>query len=224
MAKRDGSSQLYPVPPRFLLFLVVAIAATLGWHLWRGSPLPDAITVGFDIAAAIFLLSLAPLLENSPGQMRERARLNDANRVLVLVITLAVVVTVLVCITWSLPAAAAGDRLALAGLLATIGLAWLFSNAVYALHYAHLYYGGDADAPEEDRKGLGFPGKGEPDYADFLYFAVTLSMTFATSDVEVSARHMRRVVLGECMTGFVFNIGVIGLVINALSGLAGHPS
>lgn len=170
----------------------------------------------------MFLISLLPLLRNqTPDDIRKAARRNDANRILVLVITLAVSVVVFGAITGELGEAANGRPLAIAQLLVTIGLSWLFSNAVYALHYAHLFYREDPDHPGKDCRGLDFPGTETRDYGDFLYFSVTLGMTFQTSDVTINARHMRRVVLGECMAAFVFNLGVIGLVINALGGLVG---
>lgn len=210
------------MPPRFLAFLVLLVGTTLGWRHWQGGEWRDALTIGFDCAAALFLVSLLPLLRlHTADEIREQARRNDANRGLVLVITLAIVLTVLGSITGELPAAAKGDMGSLGVLIATIGLAWLFSNANYALHYAHLYYGEHPDDRREDCGGLDFPGDTTPDYGDFLYFAVTLGMTFQTSDVQILTRHMRRVALGECMAAFVFNLGVIGLVINALSGLAG---
>ena len=210
------------MPPRFLVFLVLLVGGTLGWRGWQGGSWADALTIGFDCAAALFLLSLLPLLRlHTADEIRDQARRNDANRGLVLVITLAIVLTVLGTITNELPAAAKGEMGSLALLIATIGLAWLFSNANYALHYAHLYYGEHPDDQQEDCGGLDFPGEHAPDYGDFLYFAVTLGMTFQTSDIQIRTRHMRRVALGECMAAFVFNLGVIGLVINALSGLAG---
>ena len=156
-----------------------------------------------------------------PARIRSQARRNDANRVLVLVLTLIIVLVVLAAITGELPRAAKGDGGALARLLGAIVLAWLFANTVYALHYAHLYYAPHPDDPGRDCEGLAFPGDQPPDYADFLYFAATMGMTFQTSDVQVTARHMRRVALGQGLAAFVFNLGIIGLVINALSGLAG---
>ena len=53
---------------------------------------------------------------------------------------------------------------------------------------------------------------------DFAYFAFTLGMTFQTSDVSVTARPLRRVVLLHCFGAFIFNIGVIAFAINGLAG------
>ena len=100
-------------------------------------------------------------------------------------------------------------------LLATLVLAWLFANSVYALHYAHVYYFGSGEAGEPPG-GIDFPGTRSPDYSDFAYFAFTLGMTFQTSDVAISEPSVRRLVLVQCLASFVFNIGVIAFTINAL--------
>ena len=42
---------------------------------------------GFDVAAAIFLVSLISLLRSDPDKMREISKQNDANRALLLAIT-----------------------------------------------------------------------------------------------------------------------------------------
>jgi uncharacterized membrane protein len=41
-------------------------------------------------------------------------------------------------------------------------------------------------------------------------------MAFATSDVEISNKHVRRVVTVHCLAAFAFNIGVLAFTINVL--------
>ncbi|WP_414900650.1 DUF1345 domain-containing protein [Sphingomonas flavalba] len=200
-------------PPRFIVFLLVLTAAVGGSAGWMAPG--HALLIGFDIAAALFLLSLAPLLgDHSADQMREAARLNDANRALLLVITGVVIVAILVAVGVELRSARQADAAEAALIIGTLALAWLFSNMVYALHYAHLYYLGDGAAG--DRGGLRVPGTDEPDYWDFIYFSFTLGMTFQTSDVDMPGRHMRRVAIFQCLAAFVFNIGVLAFTINVL--------
>ncbi len=47
-------------------------------------------------------------------------------------------------------------------------------------------------------------------------------MTFQTSDVSITSRRIRRVVLGQCLAAFVFNLGVIAFTINVLGGGGGN--
>jgi len=206
-------------PTRFLVFVVLLIASfaalreVAGQSEWR-----DALALAFDFAAACFLLSLLPLLRDSGAEdMRRHAAENDANRIWVLVITSLLTLVVMAAVSGELRSAQAGEVLAVTKLIATLALIWFFANSVYALHYAHAFYTRAPDG-RGDSGGLEFPGKIPPDYADFLYFAFTLGMTFQTSDVVIASRAIRRVALLHGLAAFVFNIGVIAFSINALGG------
>lgn len=202
-------------PPRFLLFLGVAAGAVpvgvgaLGWRL--------GIMAGFDVAALAFLAACWSLVASEAAAMRRAAVRNDANRALLLVISALVTLTVLVAVASELSQRGSPRPLALAVIVATLVLSWLFSNVVYALHYAHIFYS-DAVDGGRDHGGLDFPKTDEPDYWDFVYFAFCLGMCFQTSDVSIVDRQMRRVATGHCLLAFVFNLGVLAFTINTLGG------
>jgi uncharacterized membrane protein len=65
--------------------------------------------------------------------------------------------------------------------------------------------------------GFRFPGTAEPVYWDFVYFAFTCGMAFATSDVEVTNQRIRKVVTFHCLAAFAFNIGVLAFTVNLLA-------
>lgn len=199
-------------PARFIVFvLLFALAGGAAW--WRQNDWPTATMIGFDIAALAFLASCLPLLrETSTAKMRRHARENDANRALLLVITGAVMFAVLAAIAAELMGGARLSGPLSALVVGTLILAWLFSNSVYALHYAHLFY------IEDEAGGVEFPGAKQPNYEDFVYFAFTLGMTFQTSDVAISDRRIRRIVTWHCFAAFVFNLGVLAFTINVLGG------
>lgn len=91
---------------------------------------------------------------------------------------------------------------------------WFLVHTTYVFHYAHLYYGTDSAG-----KGLDFPGNEKPDYIDFAYFSFVLGCTFQVSDVEISSREIRRVVLFHGLLSFALNTFVVALTINIISGL-----
>lgn len=185
-----------------------------GWADWA-----DALAVGFDIGAAGFLLSLIPLFRTCDVEtMRRHSIENDANRTIILAIVTLITLVVLASIARELPEAKQGTSGALARLIGTLLLTWLFANAVYALHYAHAYYVA-GEIPDEDTGGLTFPGDLPPDYLDFAYFSLTLGMTFQTSDVEITSRPIRRIVTLHALAAFIFNIGVIAFTINGIAGM-----
>ena len=198
-------------PPRFLAFLGVA-AAGFGFSIALLHNWALAAMCGFDLAAVVFLASCLPLLGTRESRViREHAQANDANRILLLVVTGVVMAILLIAIS----AEAVGKNpqpLTKSLIIVTLALAWLFANTVYAFHYAHMVY----LHPDVGCVGLEFPRTAHPVYWDFVYFAFTCGMAFATSDVVVTETHMRKVVTIHCLAAFAFNIGVIAFTINVL--------
>ncbi|MDO6414019.1 DUF1345 domain-containing protein [Sphingomonas sp. BIUV-7] len=203
-------------PPRFLLFIaLVAIGVPIGVSLagWRLGGM-----AAFDVAALIFLASCTPLLGKEADDMRQLSKRNDANRFGLLVVTGIVSIAVLVAVAAELNQKGTPKPIEVACVIATLAIAWVFSNTVYALHYAHLFYTENAKERGKDSGGVSFPDTDEPDYWDFVYFAFCLGMTFQTSDVEINNGTFRKTVTAHCLAAFVFNLGVIAFTINVLGG------
>ena len=198
-------------PPRFLAFLAALIIAfplaSHALHRWALGAM-----AAFDIAASLLLLSCIPLLGTREARtIREHAVANDANRRVLLVVSGIVIAALFTAIA----AEAVGHNpqpLTKALIIGTLALAWLFSNMVYALHYAHLVY----IHPDVGCVGLDFPHTSHPVYWDFVYFSFTCGMAFATSDVQITETHMRKTVTIHCLAAFAFNIGVLAFTINVL--------
>jgi uncharacterized membrane protein len=213
MPARRWSLGTHVAPARFVAFCIVFVAGLVmaipALGVGRGT------MAAFDAASLLFLVSIVPL-SNCTGaaEMRRRAKGNDANRVGLLALTGLVMIVILVAVAGEIRAKSDGATVGL--VVGTLALAWLFSNTIYALHYAHIYYLGDEHGA--DLAGLAFPECDEPDYWDFIYFAFTLGMTFQTSDVEMTSRKMRRVATGQCLAAFVFHIGVLAFTITVLGG------
>jgi uncharacterized membrane protein len=198
-------------PPRFLAFLAaLVVGVPVGTRLFERWAL--GAMAGFDFAALLFLLLCIPLLgTREAAVIHDQASRNDANRALLLAIT-GIVMTVLLIAIAAETVGHNPQPFTKTLIIATLALAWLFSNTVYALHYAHLVY----SHPDGGCTGLEFPDTAQPVYWDFIYFAFTLGMTFQTSDVTISGPRIRRVVTIHSLAAFVFNIGVLAFTINVL--------
>lgn len=201
-------------PWPFLLFGIILTAAAaaccpaVGWV--RGS------MTAFDVASLAFILLCIPLFRHEARRMRESAHTNDANRGLLLLIASVVTAVILVSIGSELAQKGRPKPLDVSLVIATLSLCWLFTTLVYTLHYAHMYY--KSDGKGQDQGGVLFPGTKEPDYWDFAYFSSCLAMTFQTSDVDITCRTFRRIVIFHTFGAFVFNIGVIAFTINIIGG------
>lgn len=101
--------------------------------------------------------------------------------------------------------------------LAALAGSWLLIQTIFAFRYAHVYYQIDG-AGKRHNGGLVFPGKQDPDYFDFLYYAHVVGMTSQVSDVVVTSRQMRHLTLLHSVTAFAFNMLVLALSINLVAG------
>ena len=200
------------MPWRYGLFLLLCLTA-LGFGLWL--PWYQAIMAGFDVAALGYAATLPPLFKLDAAGIREKAKPEDADRILLLALTAVIMVTILTAVAAELSQSKTHQMQDVVLVIATLAIAWCFSNMIYAIHYAHLYY--DDSCGGGDRGGVKFPKTKSPDYWDFVYFAYTLGMTFQTSDVSITDGQWRKVVIFHCLAAFVFNIGVIAFSINILA-------
>jgi uncharacterized membrane protein len=104
---------------------------------------------------------------------------------------------------------------AIAGIL----LSWAMVHTMFTFHYAHIYYDDDENDEKKHAGGLEFPKEPQPDYLDFAYFSFVIGMTFQVSDVNISARKLRRIGLLHGMLAFLLNTFVVALTINLIAGL-----
>jgi uncharacterized membrane protein len=94
--------------------------------------------------------------------------------------------------------------------------AWAFLQVMFALHYAGVYYQRHKGGVHG---GLEFPGNPQPDWMEFFYQAFTIGCTFASSDVNVSSKRMRRIVVIQGVACFFFNAIILALTINVAANL-----
>lgn len=203
---------------RFIVFLALFFAAT--GLLWRVLPWADAVSVGFDAAAILYIGWMVRLMGTADADdIRAQAQANDSGRAAFLGIASTITLVILVTVAVELRPAGHAHAWQIALPVLTLILAWVFGNTVYTLHYAHLYYD---DMPDgSDRRGLGFPETPEPRYIDFAYFSFNLGMCYQVSDVTVNKTGLRRVVMFHAILAFFFNIGVLALALNIVAGAVG---
>jgi uncharacterized membrane protein len=210
--------------PRLTASVGVGVAAGLACLALPQMAPATRLIVGWDALWAVFLGSMMlSMLEHSPTDIRARAALDDEGRGVILTLVLVAAAASV----W-----AVGAELTLAkeahGLmkLAHITLAfvtvvgsWLMVQMIFALHYAHEYYGVDEDDGAADAEGLRFPGVTAPDYWDFLHFSVVIGVACATADVEFTSKGLRQLGTIHSLVAFAFNTVIVALTINLTAGL-----
>lgn len=198
-----------------LVGVLVAVLARFQWQL------ATRVLAGWDVGVALYLvLTYAAMLRADEARIRKRAAEQDEGAAAILVLTIVATLASLVAIVFELgnakqnaDGAAAGPALLA---LTTIVLSWLFVHTIFALHYAHEYYGERADGVYG---GLIFPEDKHPTYPDFVYFSLVIGMTSQVSDVAITSKTIRRLATWHGMISFFFNLTVLALTVNTLSNL-----
>jgi uncharacterized membrane protein len=188
-----------------------------------GATWPDVETVlsraliGWNVLAWSYLAWVAVVLMRADSGHIKRvalAQAESAATVTALVVFAAVMSMVAVVFELVAAKAAGPHHMLVHGVFAfvTVFGCWLLLPLLFSLTYAASYYRRDPD------KGLEFPGAPagfEPDHTDFLYFSFTIAVTAQTSDVAVTTREMRRLVLFQSVVSFIFNTTILAFSINA---------
>jgi len=204
------------------LLAALTVAIVVGLILpsqWRGL---TRAAVGWDSGVAVFLMvSMVKLVRSrSTDQIRQRAAdLDDAGHAVLPLSLLAATASIAIVIgeAASAPAHQAAGTAVL--VLGTVALSWCFVHLIFALHYAHAFYGSGEGGG--DRGGLIFPGETEPDYWDFLHFALIIGVACQTADIQIADRRLRRIGTIHSVTAFVFNTLILALGINFAVSLLG---
>jgi uncharacterized membrane protein len=199
----------------------------IGLALSRFMPsLPDVtdVVIGWDAMCVLFMLAVTgALIGHSPSDIRARAEREDEGRGLILTLVLVAAAASVATVAGELSLAKEAHGLAKAAHVSlafgTVMVSWMMMQVVFALHYAHEYYDENPECDGHDMKGLEFPGHELPDYWDFIHFAVVIGVAFATADINISSKALRRVATVHSLVAFAFNTVIVALTINLLAGL-----
>ena len=165
--------------------------------------------LGWDVAVGLYLaLTYCMFAHSDIDHIRRQSALQDEGRLIIAIVTILAALTSLAGIVYWL--SETRQPLDLALVLLTILLSWAFIHTIFTLHYAHEFYA-EHRGPG---RGLRFPGKEEPDYWDFVYFAFGIGMAAQVADVSVTVKPIRRVVTVHSIVSFVFNVTLIALTVS----------
>lgn len=210
---------------RFVLSVSLgAMAGVMSWK-WLGLGGEVAFLAGWILTWAIYLVLLGIVIFQADGPMtKQRVSRDQPNRALLLIVLIMVALignismgVILTSVGKEHPAQA---RLLVGLSVWAVIMSWLLLHTASGQHYARLYYE-DTDpqgrpCPEGMCRGLEFPGGAPPTYLDFMYFAFTVGLTYAVSDVNVTSEIHRRMVLIHSVVSFFFYTTILGVVLNAI--------
>jgi len=197
-------------PRLFLAALIGAIVAVLTTSEWH---LATRILIGWNAGAWLYLvLAYDTIARSTPRHIGDYAAAQDEGQIAILILTVAAALATFVAIILELGAARGSDRQLVQLLIAVVTIlsSWFFIHTIFALHYAHEFYGERGGK----KNGLAFPGDEQPDYWDFVYFSFVIGMTAQVSDVTVTSKAIRQTVIAHSIISFFFNVSLLALTVN----------
>jgi len=199
--------------------LLISAALGLITMLVLPATLITRMLIGWDAGVLIYLVAAAVVMTrcSSVAQMKANAAAQDEGAFAILLLTVAAGMASLFAIFAELATLEHGEPhygIYAALAIVTVVLSWTFIHTIFALHYAHEFYGAG-----DHKSGLRFPGDGQPDYWDFVYFAFVIGMTFQVSDVAVMHKIVRRTVVAHGALSFFFTTAFIAMTVNIAASI-----
>lgn len=187
----------------------------------RAWELSARLVMSWDAGTLVYLgFALSTVMRFSLNRAKSRAADQDEGATLILMLTVAAAIVSLGAVISLLGAAKVAPEskqpITLILSVGTILISWTLIHTIFALHYAHEYYGGE-DVGRGG--GLKFPNDPQPDYWDFIYFSFVIGMTFQVSDVQVTGKRVRRLTVAHGIVSFFFSVTIIALMVNIGSTL-----
>lgn len=199
--------------------IAIAITALAFAFLYQKSIEVLVLTTWCIYSSTNLLLEGIIVFKNSALDVKKFAANEDSNNSFIFIfIILSAFFSLLAVLQLLLSVKVSSADFAAHALLSVVAviLSWFLIHTVFTLRYAHLFY---RSFKKGEEKGICFPGGEDPDYTDFAYFSFTIGMTFQVSDVEVTAKDIRKLVLLQGILSFAFNTAIIALSINLIASL-----
>lgn len=207
---------------RLLVSLLAGVAAFGVTNIFMPTFL--AVLAGWIVFSLVLLIYFwATILIFRPVNIGPVASEEDTNYWILLLIILIAAFLSIFPVIFSLKNNNAGPhsqvRLQVLLSLLTVVLSWLLIHTLFTVRYADQYYRQSTDVTAADLQqgeGLKFPGTDTPDFLDFAYFSFGIGTTYQVSDVYITERHIRAVVLMHSLLSFAYNTASIALSIDLL--------
>lgn len=207
------------------VYISLGVAITFSILFRQLSFAAYAISIWIAYCFSYLILSWITIFSSHPKELKKEVKAQDSGPTFLFLFTVGASLISLIGIFILLIKSgkeATGD---LGGhILLSLGsviCSWILVQTIFLLRYAHLYY--DISKPKvpssTSSPGLEFPGENQPDYLDFAYFSFVIGMTFQVSDVQITSRTFRKLVLLHGLASFIFNTVIVALSINVVSGI-----
>src|SRR5450432_165476 len=216
--------RIHKIPAQTRLWIALGVATIIFFLSHRTPPPIHFILVWGSFAFTSLLLLWITIITARIHEVKFIAKKEDSSRTIVFIfVLLASIISLfaVIILLKILPdTQQKGYRFHVGFSILSVVLSWFLIHTVFAFRYAHLYYTchkEEKDTSKETEGGLEFPGDESPDYMDFAYFSFVIGMTFQVSDVQITSRQIRIMVLLHGLISFVYNTVILALCVSIIS-------
>lgn len=201
---------------------ISVIFAIIISFLFRSPSLP-ALThamIGWDaFALSTIILHWITFYITDSHDIRKQAGKQDSRGSLLFFIILFATIAALLAVLLLILSKKEAQDVPLQIPVAILGmlLSWMLIHTIFAIRYAHIFYGDHPSKKDTHAGGLEFPEEEKPDFLDFAYFGFVLGMTFQVSDVQITSRRIRRLAMYHGFISFIYATIMIALTINVIA-------
>ena len=219
------ASLLIRMHPLQRIMLSVFFAAVV-WFFVRNihqTVLLTIISTWCAFAFSYVITSWVVMFSRDVEQIKKMAKEEDGSKSFVIVFTIVASIAAMVTVLLLVISSSNVEKNEMVTVLVcffSVILSWGLVHTILTFHYAHVYYDNDSSGKKQNNEGLSFPEDDAPNYLDFAYFSFVIGMTFQVSDVEVTDKKMRRLVLLHGLISFLLNTFVVALTVNFIAGLS----
>jgi uncharacterized membrane protein len=206
---------------KLLICIIIAVITYFVVKIQRLDVLTHLMISWNSFSLCMIIMSWITFSITTSQQIREQAKVQDSSRVLIFItVLISTFASFFAVVLLLLTKKEYENTEALHLIIAISGMlfSWVLVHTIFTLRYAHIFYGDDEEKPETHAAGLKFPDDKKPGYLDFAYFSFVLGMTFQVSDVQVTSKRLRRLVMLHGILSFGYNTIMIALTINLIAG------
>jgi uncharacterized membrane protein len=218
--------RIHKIPAHGRLWIGLSAALVMFFLSHKTPPAVRFILVWSSFSFTILALLWSIILTATASEVRVIAGKQDSSRAIIFIFVLSASIVSLFAVIFvmrTLPNPnQAGYPYHVAFAIFSVILSWLMFHSIFAIRYTHIYYNlmyEERMSQKEHKGGLIFPSDEAPDYFDFAYFSFVIGMTWQVSDIQITSRRIRRIVLFHALLSFVYNTVILALTINIISGL-----
>jgi uncharacterized membrane protein len=226
MKKQPFIQRIYKIPAHVRIWIGFAIALIVFILTGRTPPAFRFILVWSSFTFTILVLLWITILTARSNEVRLIAKMQDTSRTItftfVLFASFVSLFTVILVLRILGNTKEAGYAYQVGFSILSVILSWNLIHTVFAVRYTHLYYNLLAEENNSDKDlkgGLIFPTNNPPDYLELVYFSYTIGMAFQVSDIQITSRRIRHLVLFHAILSFTYNTVILALGITIISGL-----